>query len=169
LRNEVQNLSELHFTSAQFLLCSFTLSDVDDSAHKFNEMAGRAQNRMTYDVHVPDGTIRMHNAVVRLPLCLLASTRLQGTNPDGFFGMKSLKEVVESGQTILWVETQNTVAFLRPVRDIVVWAPGPTAGLTQPLRFRQVRFAFAEFLFRSFDRSNVGRRPDKLAVARRIL
>ena len=56
--------------------CSFTLSDVDHSAHKFNEMAGRAQNRMTYDVNVPDGAIRMHDAVVRLPLCLLADSRL---------------------------------------------------------------------------------------------
>ena len=76
LRREVQHLPELHFTSAPFLLCSFTLSDVDHSAHKFNEMAGRAQNRMTYDVNVPDGAIRMHDAVVRLPLCLLADSRL---------------------------------------------------------------------------------------------
>src|SRR6266852_8164402 len=76
LRCEVEHLPELHFTSAQFLLCSFTLSDVDHSAHKFNEMAGRAQNRMTYDVNVPDGAIRMHDAVLRLPLCLLADSRL---------------------------------------------------------------------------------------------
>src|SRR5258705_11863703 len=62
LRAEVQHLPELDFTSAQFLLCSFALSDVDHSAHKFTEMAGRAQNRMTYDVNVPDWAIRMHNA-----------------------------------------------------------------------------------------------------------
>src|ERR1700675_2258507 len=54
--------------------------------------------------------------------------------------MNPLKEVFESGQTILWIETQNTVAFLRPVPDILLWTPGPTAGLAQPLRFRQVRF-----------------------------
>src|SRR5580704_60116 len=107
LRNEVQNLSELHFTSAKFLLCSFTLSDVDHSAHKFNEIAGRAQNRMTYDVNVPDGAIRMHNAVVRLPFCLLADSRLDWFPKAGLvIGMNSLKEVFESGQTILWVETQ---------------------------------------------------------------
>src|SRR5258705_541738 len=47
LRHEVQHLPDLHFTSAPFLLCSFTLSNVDHSAHKFNEMAGRAQNRMS--------------------------------------------------------------------------------------------------------------------------
>ena len=39
-------------------------------------MAARAQNWMTYDVNVPDGATRMHNAVVRLPLCLLADSRL---------------------------------------------------------------------------------------------
>src|SRR6267154_286737 len=76
LRRKVQHLPELHFTSAQFLLCSFTLSDVDHSAHKFNEMAGRAQNRMTYDVNVSDPFVRMHDAVVRLPFCLLADSRL---------------------------------------------------------------------------------------------
>src|SRR6266550_4263105 len=58
--------------------------------------------------------------------------------------MNPLKEVFESGQTILWIETQNTVAFLRPVPDILLWTPGPTAGLAQPLRFRQVRFTYSD-------------------------
>src|ERR1700675_885879 len=39
--------------SLALLLCSFTLSDVDHSAHKFNEMAGRAQNGIPYDVIAP--------------------------------------------------------------------------------------------------------------------
>ena len=59
-----------------FSLSSSTLSDVDHSAHKFNEMAGRAQNRMTYGVNIPDGAIQMHDAVVRRKLCLLANYRL---------------------------------------------------------------------------------------------
>src|SRR5713226_1791374 len=58
--------------------------------------------------------------------------------------MNPLKEVFESRQTILWIETQNTVAFLRPVPDILLWTPGPTAGLAQPLRFHQVRFTCSE-------------------------
>jgi hypothetical protein len=49
------------------------------------------------------------------------------------------------GQTTLWIETQNTVAFLRPVSDTILWTPGPTAGLAQPLRFRQVGFTAAQF------------------------
>src|SRR6266702_1121809 len=34
LRRKIQHLLELHFTSAQFLLCSFTLSDVADRPDK---------------------------------------------------------------------------------------------------------------------------------------
>src|ERR1700692_4157527 len=60
--------------------------------------------------------------------------------------MKPLKEVFESGQTILWIETQNKVAFFRPVPDILLWTPGPNACLAQPLRFRQVRFAALQLL-----------------------
>src|SRR5258708_4539348 len=58
--------------------------------------------------------------------------------------MNPLKEFFESGQTILWIETQNTVAFLRPVPDILVWTPCPTACLAESLRLRQVRFAAPE-------------------------
>src|SRR6266581_7600842 len=100
---------------------------------------------MTYDVNVPDWAIRMHDAVVRLPLCLLADSCLDQIPEAGLVvGMKPLNEVFESGQAILWVETQNTVAFLRPVPDILLWTPCPTAGLAQPLRFRQVRFTYSD-------------------------
>src|SRR5258707_4147721 len=60
--------------------------------------------------------------------------------------MNPLKEIFESWQTILWIETQNTVAFLRPVPDILVWTPCPTAGMAQPLCIRQVRFTAPEGL-----------------------
>src|SRR3984893_8137249 len=76
LRGQVQNLPELDFTSAPVLVCLLTLSEGEHSAHKFNEIAGLSQNRMTYDVNVPDGAIRMHNAAVRLPLGLIADSRL---------------------------------------------------------------------------------------------
>src|ERR1700692_4847167 len=62
--------------------------------------------------------------------------------------MKPLNKVFESWQTILWIETKNTVTFLRPVPDILLWTPGPTAGLAQPLPFRQVRFTSSEGLLR---------------------
>src|SRR5258708_500748 len=69
LRREFQYLTELHFLLPDLFLGALALSDVDHSAHKFNEMAQRAQNRMTHDVNIPHGAIRMHDAVVRLPLC----------------------------------------------------------------------------------------------------
>src|SRR6266436_3190707 len=58
--------------------------------------------------------------------------------------MNPLQEIFEPGQTILWIETQNTVAFLRPVPDIVVWTPCPTSCLAESLRFRQVRFTCSD-------------------------
>ena len=64
LRHEVQHLPELHFTSAPFLLCLFTLSDVDHSTGVLNEIAARAEYRMTYAVNVPDGAAWMHNAII---------------------------------------------------------------------------------------------------------
>src|SRR6267378_57099 len=73
--------------------------------------------------------------------------------------MNPLKEIFESGQTILWIETQNTVAFLRPVPDILVWTPCPTARLAQPLCFRQVRFTAPEGFLGAFAIFDVGRDP----------
>src|SRR5260370_38229607 len=95
----------------------------------------------------------MHDAVVRLyKLCLLADSRLDMFPEAGLVvGMNPLKEFFESGQTSLWIETQNTVAFLRPVPDILVWTPCPTACLAGSLRLRQVRLAalqlMSHFLF----------------------
>src|ERR1700747_2967148 len=70
--------------------------------------------------------------------------------------MNPLKELFESGQTILWIETQNTVAFLRPVPDILVWTPCPTAGLAESLRFRQVGFTALEGFLSSLEIFDVG-------------
>src|SRR5580692_7320876 len=52
-------------------------------------------------------------------------------------GMNSLDEFFGSGQTIPWIKTQNPVAFLRPMPDVGVGTPGPTAGVAQLLRFRR--------------------------------
>src|SRR5712675_89273 len=61
--------------------------------------------------------------------------------------MNPLKEFLESGQAMLWIETQNTVAFLRPVPDIVVWTPCPTSCLAESLRLRQICFTLPQSLF----------------------
>src|ERR1700722_3881927 len=79
--------------------------------------------------------------------------------------MKPPKKVFESGQTILWIETQNTVAFLRPVPDILLRTPGPTAGLAQPLRFRQVRFTTSEGFLRPLLFTQIEHECDTLVPA----
>src|SRR6476659_9653073 len=80
----------------------------------------------------------MDDAVVRLPLGLLADSGLNELPEAGLVvGMNPLKEFFESGQTILWIKAQNTVTFLRPVPDIRVWTPCPTACLAESLRLRQ--------------------------------
>src|SRR4029077_1643368 len=112
----------------------------------------------------------MYNAVVGLPLCLVADCRLDYFPEAGLVvGMNPLKELFESRQTILWVETQNAVAFLRPVPDIVVWTPCPTSCLAESLRFCQVRFTAPEGLLGRLSLGDVGHRPDKLVIARCIL
>src|ERR1700719_1173959 len=64
-------------------------------------------------------------------------------------GMNSLDEFFGLGQTIPWIKTQNAVAFLRPMPDVGVGTPGPTAGVAQSLRFRQVRLTAPEGLLGS--------------------
>src|SRR5216684_5592746 len=105
----------------------------------------------------------MHDAVVRLPLCLLANSRLDSFPEAGLVvGMNPLKKIFESWQTILWIETQNTVAFLRPVPDILLWTPCPTAGVAQPLRFCQVRFTAPEGLLGSLLFTQIEHESDTL-------
>src|SRR5713101_97896 len=115
----------------------------------------------------------MHDAVVRLPLCLLADSRLDQFPEAGLVvGMNPLKEFFESGQTILWIETQNTVAFVRPIPDVLVWTgtkipgqvrtPCPTAGVAQPLRFRQVRFTSSESVLRPLSFTQIEDEHDAL-------
>src|SRR5258705_9088149 len=63
--------------------------------------------------------------------------------------MKPVEEFFESGQTILWIETQNTVAFLRPVPDILVWTPCPASSLAEFLRLGKISLALTQLLLRA--------------------
>src|SRR5579863_3637802 len=84
-------------------------------------------------------------------------------------GMNSLDEFFGSGRTIPWIKTQNAVAFLRPIPDVLAGIPGPTACVTESLRFCQVRFTAQESLLGRLSLGDVGYRADKLAIARCIL
>jgi hypothetical protein len=100
-------------------------------------------------MNVSDKTIWMQYVVVRLPLCLLSDSS-QGYFPKAglVVRMEPLKEVFEAGRAILWIESQNTVAFLRPVPNILVRTPGPTACLAEFLRLRQIGPPVAHRFFR---------------------
>src|SRR5260370_27577484 len=149
LRREVHHLTELHFLLPDFFLGGFALSDVDHRTGVLNEICAGAENRMTDAVNVPDGAIRMHNAIIHCFVRVVIHGSL-GRLPERrlIVGMNSLKEFFHPGRTIAWIKTQNAVTFLRPIpgdlpgeRHFAVGTPGPTAGSAQPLRFRQVRFA----------------------------
>src|SRR5258708_1297182 len=150
LRREVQYLTELHFLLPDLFLGRLTLSDVDDSTGVLNEIPGRAENRMTNTVNVPDGATRMHDAIIHSFVRLVIYGSL-GRLPERrlIVGMNSLDEFFHSGRTIAWIKTQNAATFLRPIPGVGVRTPGPTAGLAQPLRFRQVRFTSSEGLVRA--------------------
>src|SRR5882757_6862726 len=147
LRREIQHLTELCFLLPYLFLGCLALGDVDHSAHKFNEIARGAENRMTNAVNVPDGATRMHNAIIDFFVGhFMRGPRGRCPKRRLIVGMNSLDEFFGSGQTIPRIKTQNAVAFLRPIPDVSVGSPGPTARVAESLRLRQVGFAAPEFL-----------------------
>src|SRR5262245_12093730 len=62
--------------------------------------------------------------------------------------MNALDEFFHSRQTIPSIKTQNAVAFVRPVPDILVWTPCPTASLAESLRLGKVSLAPTQLLLR---------------------
>src|SRR5882724_8188255 len=127
----------------RFSLRSLTLGDINHSTNEFNEIAGRTENGMSSAVNVPDAATRMHQAGVRFKLYLFTDLPLhQFFNLGLVIGMNPLEQFFESGQTIVWIETLNAVAFLRPVPDVGVGAPGPAACVAEFLRLCQIGLSF---------------------------
>src|SRR3984893_19062118 len=60
--------------------------------------------------------------------------------------MNSLQELRPSGSCFLRAIAVNPKNLFRPEQRVGPHIPGPTAGVAEPLSFRQVRFAPAEFL-----------------------
>src|SRR5260370_27975686 len=79
--------------------------------------------------------------------------------------MNLLKEVFALGQAIGWIETQNTITFLRPVTGSTSRsAPAPTAGLAHLLRFRQVPLTAPEVFLGRLARFDDVHHTDKFKV-----
>src|SRR6185295_20331590 len=79
-------------------------------------------------------------------------------------GMNSLDEFFHSGQTIPWIKTQNAVAFLRPIPDVGVGTPGPTARVAEFLRLCQIRFAAPNSLFSSLTFGDIHYSADQFDI-----
>src|SRR4030095_12980858 len=98
---------------------------------------------MTSAVNVADGAIWVHEAVVGFKLYLFTDLPLhQFFNLRLVIGMNALEQFFESRQTIPWIETLNAVAFLRPIPDVGVGTPGPTARMAEFLRLGQIGLTF---------------------------
>src|SRR5258708_8059905 len=83
--------------------------------------------------------------------------------------MNLLKEVFALGQAIGWIETQNTIALLRPVTGSTSRsAPGPTAGVAHLLRFRQVPLTAPEVFLVRVALCDVGHRSYELVAFERV-
>src|SRR5262245_31913710 len=80
--------------------------------------------------------------------------------------MNSLDEFFHSRQTIPSIKTQNAVAFVRPVPDLLLWPPCPTACLAESLRLRKVSLAPTQLLLRPLAldplRDRVGNRGERV-------
>src|SRR5436305_11155415 len=146
----MQSLTFLVGGPASFVR-TFTFSDVDHGPGVLNEIPARAENRMTNAVNVPDGATRMHNAIIHF-FVQLVMPGLLGRFPECrlIVGMNSPDEFFHSGQTIPWIKTQNAVTFLRPIPDVGVGTPGPTACVTEPLCSGQVGFTALQLLSQLF-------------------
>src|SRR6476619_7628154 len=102
---------------------------------------------MTSAVDVPDGAPWMNNAILKFNVDFLSHGPLGDfPAPHLIVGVNSLKGFSESGQALLRIETQNSVAFVRPVRDTIRATPGPTTRLAESLRLRQISLALTQLL-----------------------
>src|SRR6476660_9802183 len=126
-------------TYPQLLLCPFALGNVDHSTDEFNQITRRTENRMTSAANVPDSPTRMHDSIFSFNVHLLKDG-LPGDFQELHLivGMNPLGEFFDSRQTIPWIKTQNAVAFLRPIPDVGVGTPCPTARVAQFLRLCQI-------------------------------
>src|SRR5260370_311330 len=136
-RREIQDLSKLPFALPDLLFRMFALGNVNNGTHKFNEIAGWAQNRMAYHVDVSDLAAGMNDPVIQLELRLLAPCCL-GYFPELglIFRMDALKKCFESRFFTMRVKTQQSVAFFGPVLELAGGGEKcPTARVAQSLCF----------------------------------
>src|ERR1700751_3232463 len=114
LRRQVHNLPELHFTSAQFLLCLSTLSDVDHGPHQFTQVPVCVQDRMTGGPDVPDSPDGVNEAHFEFEIHFVADRSVE-LFPDRGLRLNwldPLKKCFGKWEWLHGIETQQAIALL---------------------------------------------------------
>src|ERR1700730_4806235 len=94
---------------------------------------------MSYDVDIFDGAIRHHQAVFMLKILSILRRTLDCLFHLGrVFRMNTLDQTFHRRCRVS-VELENTIGFLRPDDLAGGNSPAKASGVTEPLRFRQVR------------------------------
>src|SRR5580698_10535586 len=166
LRSKVQHLLELHFTSAQFLFCSFTFSDVDHGAHKFPDIARLVQDWVTNVVDVLYRSVRENNSVVRFEVGLRQIrpfVALRFNRP--VLRMNSAKKEFGGWFVLPGSNVENPVHLRRDRDDPRQHVMSPTARVAKSLSLKEIRFTAPEGFLGRLTLGDVGHRADKLAIA----
>ena len=134
--------------SAQRFFRALAFSNIDDGAHELHQITNLIADRMTDPVDMLDRTARVNNSIVHFEIGFLAN-RVPKQLPDSVL----VPQTRTSKKCWIWrsgfrIETRGAIRLLRRVPDFARPVPGPTPGMAQALRFRQIVFALAASLFR---------------------
>src|SRR5580704_12259263 len=146
-----------------FLLRLLAFGHVNDGTHEFGEVAGCVKNRVADQMKVPDPAIAMDHSIVQREISSVAGRPFHHFGHSGpIIRMDSLENFLQWWWLSRRVETNDARALLGPVSD---FAPGrdpcPTAGVTQPLPFRQVGFTLPKRLLGLLALGDIHQRPDE--------
>src|SRR5579872_3715538 len=114
---------------------------------------------MAYAANVPDLFVGMNDAVVEFEISLVANGFFDSLPALGLiFRTNSLHDVSERRWgSVRRDETQHAIALLRIVCVVGHRAPGPAAGMAEPLRFRKICFTALQSLLGGLALRDVGR------------
>src|SRR6266566_5397595 len=125
--------------SLSLFLRPLALGDVDHGTHKFNEIAGWAQNRMADVVDVFDSAAPKEDSDFHFVIRLFTYCSIDCPLPPGLIlRMNALQPFFPSRHALFWIEAIYAIPFLGQMQGVSSrHPPGPTPGMREPLCFRQ--------------------------------
>jgi hypothetical protein len=103
---------KLSLSLAQCLFGALAVGDIDYGTHKFNELAGWAQDWMGDRVDISDLTARINDSVIRLELSFFTLCRLDYfSEPCFVFRVDALNKGVESWQFTVRIKSQHAATL----------------------------------------------------------